>query len=218
MMEREDGMAGPRDKWDAIYRGKRTALPATDGWLDAHAAILEGSRDTPVIDLGCGLGNDTAWLVAHGIEAIACDCSAEAVMQVGSRFPGAGTRCLDMTAGLPFGDATAKVVIADLSIHYFDRETTEFVIREIGRVLRSGGKLLCRVNSTEDINFGAGAGTELERHYYESGGDRKRFFDEEDVATFFRDWNVLARAETRLTRLGREKRAWELVLEKRERA
>ena len=62
------------------------------------------------------------------------------------------------------------------------RETS---LEEIKRILTPNGNLLARVNSTLDINHGAGQGKELEKNYYFVEGYNKRFFTLKDAKKYF---------------------------------
>ena len=52
-----------------------------------------------------------------------------------------------------FEDESIEVIIADLSLHYFNDETTKNIVKEIKRVLKCNGYLIARVNSVNDSNF-----------------------------------------------------------------
>ena len=67
------------------------------------------------------------------------------------------------------------ILIADLSLHYFDENITKNIMREIKRILAPNGYLIARVNSVEDINHGAGQGKKLEENFYYVEGYNKRF-------------------------------------------
>ncbi len=58
-------------------------------------------------------------------------------------------------------------------------------MQEIKRILSPNGNLLARVNSTADINHGAGQGKKLEENFYFVEGYNKRFFSIEDAQKFF---------------------------------
>ena len=56
----------------------------------------------------------------------------------------------DMSDGLPFNDNSKNIIIADLSLHYFDSSKTKYIFNEIHRVLKKNGYLIARVNSSND--------------------------------------------------------------------
>ena len=103
-----------------------------------------------------------------------------------------------MMEKFPIEDNTYSLIIADLSLHYFDNETTIHIMREIKRILKSNGILLSRVASVNDFNFGAGLGEELEKNYYFEGDYTKRFFDYEDVNKYF---GIIGSVETKETQM-----------------
>ena len=100
----------------------------------------------------------------------------------------------------PIKDNSYSLIIADLSLHYFDKETTIHIMSEIKRILRKGGILLSRVASVNDYNFGAGLGEQLEKNYYFEGDYTKRFFNLEDVNKYFGIIGNVKAEETQMTR------------------
>ena len=90
-----------------------------------------------------------------------------------------------MLEAFPLADKSYSLIIADLSLHYFDNDTTIHIMNEIKRVLKENGVLLARVASVNDFNFGAGIGEQLEKNFYFEGDYTKRFFDQEDVNKYF---------------------------------
>ena len=105
-----------------------------------------------------------------------------------------------MMKDFPVEDNTYSLIIADLSLHYFDNETTIHIMKEIKRILKKGGILLSRVASVNDFNFGAGVGEQLEKNYYFEGDYTKRFFDFEDVNKYFGIIGSVEAEETEMTR------------------
>ena len=72
--------------------------------------------------------------------------------------------------------------------------------------------LLCRLDSTNDHNFGASGDKQIERNYYRVKGKRKRFFDAGDVARLFSTgWIVVSSEELTTLKYGKPKVAWEVV-------
>lgn len=197
--------------------------PETDEWLAPWIGDLTRlgqevrNAGLPILDLGCGSGSDSEYLYTRGFTVTACDYSDSALVLTASRCPGIRTCKIDLRQRLPFPDASAAAVVADLSLHYFDEAATHRIIRELDRVLVPGGLLLVRVNSVRDLLHGAGEGTEIEAHFYQNGHRRKRFFDAADIGRFFlQGRRILSIRETHMYRYEEEKVLWELVAERAE--
>ena len=195
--------------WEDTHREQDYAKDQirVDDWLDRFADIIV-KTDRPVLDLGCGGGNDTLYLIEMGKQVIACDQSEMAITRIRKNFPElSDSYCFNMLDRFPFEDGTFDVVIADLCLHYFLEEETKQILREIQRVLLPDGHLIFRVNSVNDKNHGAGEGVEVEHHVYETGnGTLKRFFDETDIHRIFSEFQIEYLNEEIMTRYKMEKR------------
>ena len=102
-------------------------------------------------------------------------------------------------------------------MHYFWEKETMQILREIQRILLPGGHLIFRVNSVNDIHHGAGKGTEVEHHVYETdAGTLKRFFDEADIRRFFSEFQIEYVHEEIMTRYQFEKRLFRGCVRKAE--
>lgn len=185
--------------WDN-WSKRRSSVPVYDLWLDEYKEILESNKDNEILDLGCGIGADTLYLIERGYNVLSCDFSNEALKSIQDNIPNSKTLYLDMMKKFPIKDNTYSLIIADLSLHYFDNETTIHIMREIKRTLKNNGILLSRVASVNDFNFGAGVGEELERNYYFEGDYTKRFFDFEDINKYFGIIGSVEAEETQMTR------------------
>ncbi len=192
--------------------------PEADRWMDRWLPQLRGAAGgAPLLELGCDTGGDTAWLLAQGFDVVATDIAFDPLRQCAVNAPAARLVRHDLAQSLPFADAVFGAVVASLCLHYFDWATTVRAVAEIRRVLRPGGLLLCRVNSTNDVHHGAMQGEELEPHYFRQDAQYaacKRFFDAADLDRLFTraDWTELSRAELPVRRYDKPKVAWELVL------
>ena len=96
-----------------------------------------------------------------------------------------------------------------------DDETTKKIIKELKRVLKEKAHLIFRVNSINDINYGAGGGKEIEKHFYLGETGYKRFFDEEDIRSYFIEWDIEYLNEDIIRKYGNDKRAFEVLVRKR---
>lgn len=168
--------------WNSIYQSDIYGLPKYDGWLDKYLSILH--RSNCIIDLGCGSGVDTIELSKHNIRVLSCDISNSALLQLKKHLPDAEVLCFNMAQGLPFESESIDVIISDLSLHYFDLQTTKKIGLDIYRVLRSKGMLLSRVNSIDEYIFQQND-TKLEENYYFTKGYNRRYFSIEDINEIF---------------------------------
>jgi SAM-dependent methyltransferase len=182
--------------------------------LEKYAGILKESRDVPIVDLGCGYGNDTLYLHERGYQVVSCDLSMEALNRLSHFVDKPVIRNFDMLTGLPFDTGSARIIIADLSLHYFSWADTRRIINDIERVLSNGCYLLCRVNSTRDTHHGTGEGLQLEEDYYEIKGRKKRFFSQDRLKELFINWHISYMGEYSLIRFGKEKMLWEVAARK----
>jgi ubiquinone/menaquinone biosynthesis C-methylase UbiE len=110
-------------------------LEALDaGWL------RPGMR---VLDLGCGLATDLAYLATRGFTAVGIDQSEAALSQARTVH-----RDIELIAGdvrdLPFEPASFDYLLDRGCFHYLPSAARPIYAREAARVLRRGGELLLR--------------------------------------------------------------------------
>ncbi len=202
--------------WDEIHKDYNRENIKVDDWLDRFDDIIEATTK-PILDLGCGGGNDTLYLINKGKKVISCDQSQSAISNIKKNFPEVyDVKCFNMLDGIPFEDESFEVVIADLCLHYFLEKDTLRILDEINRILQPGGHMILRVNSVNDVLHGAGDGKEIEHHVYEMEGKTiKRFFDEDDIRYFFKDFDIEYMKEEIMTRYKLEKRLYRVCVRKR---
>lgn len=187
-----------------------------DPWLQRWLPLLQSRAGRgPLLELGCGAGEDTAVLVHAGLRVTALDVSPRQVALARQAAPVAEVIEQDLRASFPLPDGSAAVVVASLSVHYFAWDETLALVQRLHRVLQPQGLLLCRLNSTRDHHFGASGHPRIEDDFYLVDGQPKRFFDEPALdALFGQDWHWLGCAELRIGRYAQPKVVWECVLEK----
>jgi trans-aconitate methyltransferase len=184
----------------------------TDPWLDRHLPMLAGRT---IFEIGCGGGRDTRVLAAVGASVIALDASAAALEQARSAAPAAEFYCQDLRAPWPPAAARVEAVLASLSLHYFAWTETVMIVERIRALLPAGGLLLCRLNSTNDVHYGARGHLQIEPNFYSVDGRRKRFFDRPAVdALFAEGWNLRDIEERTVMRYTYPKVLWEIVATK----
>ena len=120
-----------------------------ENWLHRHIAILPQGAN--VLELGCGEGYDSAYLLGQGMKVLSTDLQQghlDKTRQVAGE--NVKTQILDLLSKENWeklADNSFDVVMASLCLHYFSPQETERIINEIKRVLKPNGKLLARVNS-----------------------------------------------------------------------
>lgn len=187
------------EMWDN-WSSKREGKPVYDLWLDEYKSILEENKNNEILDLGSGIGANTLYLIERGYKVLSCDFSNNALKNIEKYISDTKTKCFNMISNFPIEDNSYNLIIADLSLHYFNNETTIHIMKEIKRILKKDGILLARVASINDINYGAIGGEELEKNYYFVEGYNKRFFDINSINKYFGIIGKLKAKETSMTR------------------
>ncbi|WP_424626017.1 class I SAM-dependent methyltransferase [Achromobacter marplatensis] len=187
-----------------------------DPWLDRWLPlILERAGNAPVLEVGCGHGDDTVTLARAGLAVTAFDLSPANVAIAAARAPTARIEQRDVRAPLPETPTPFGAVIASLSLHYFPWSETTAIVDRILECLRPAGLLLCRLNATDDHQFGAGSGTQIDENFYVVNNQPKRFFDKQAIERLFAQGWLQLSLEPRTTRkYFKQKALWEVVLEK----
>lgn len=104
------------------------------------ASLPEPGRRT--LDVGCGEGRVTRDLRALGHRVVGVDSSASMVAAAREADPG-GEYVEADAAALPFGDGSADLAVAFMSL--MDLDDMAGSVRELGRVLEPGGLLVAAV-------------------------------------------------------------------------
>ena len=100
-----------------------------------------------VLDYGCGAGDLMRVLAEQGARAdfTGCDVSAGMLAEVGKRWPsGLGpvpTLAAQEAAKTPFADRQFDIVTISAVLHHVPVEERHAVYRELGRVLKPGGRI-----------------------------------------------------------------------------
>lgn len=188
--------------WDQLW-GQGRPLPVAEPWLAPHLALLRQAGVTRILEVGCGGGTDSQYLLEAGFAVTATDYTPAAVARTRTTAPGAQVLQHDSREPFPFADGSFGAVVASLSLHYFNAATTRAIVEELARLLQPTGLLLFRLNSASDSWAGAPA-REQERYYYSEAMCRE----------LFSGWEWLALTEKHVEYLAKPKVLWEGAVRK----
>lgn len=203
-----------RHIWEERYQVPREPSSYEDDWFERWSDTLAFVQGGQVLDAGCGPGGDTLRLMNHGLRVVGLDFSLGAL-----KIARGHTRCpvvqSDVCDGIPFRSATFHLIVASLVLHYFNHDTTKSILRALRDCLVPGGRILMRLNSTDDVQFGAEGNPLVEPDVHLVGGVPKRFYNRERVEQLLGEgWCVLEASERSSDRYSRTKRLWEICAER----
>lgn len=198
--------------WEQKHLQYDRGAIAPDRFLDRYEELLEKAR-LPILDLACGTGSNSLYLVEKGKQVLACDFSPTALRLLKTYVPKADTLCFDLTKPFPLADESADVILCDMGLHFFDTVTTMGILAQMRRVLQPGGHVILRVNAMEDL-AGKQVDRELEPHYYHVEDLDMRYFDRADLLRFFADWTLLAAQRGQMDRYRPPREIWHVLLQR----
>lgn len=168
-------------KWEKVSRPSLFAVSCLPEFKKRHCL--------QILELGCGTGADALFFAENGMCVTAADISETALSSFG--HPRITKVCADI-ASFDFS-ARFDAVFANLSLHYFDDETTRRIFCGIFGVLKAGGVFCARCKSVKDPLFGKGEC--LAPNIYRLEHVR-RFFDEEYARSLISRFSSAAVSET----------------------
>ena len=186
-------------------------------WLDDKLDLIR-KCGMEILDLGCGHGEDTKYLLDLGFDVVSADFSNSS-METLSKIKGSKPLLFDMSNKKEWeklADSSFGTVLANLSLHYFDSQTTKMILSNIKRILKSPGVLIARLNSSKDENFGANDGIEVEPNFYinEERGITKRFFTKDIIREYFSLFKKISITQKEILYIGKKKQIFEVVCKK----
>lgn len=138
-------IAAAYNEWAEVYdtNANRTR--------DLAAAVLRQMRldlgGRAVLEIGCGTGSNTQWLVEQSQSVLALDFSREMLRHAQARVRSSRVRFVqhDVRSAWPLAEASVDLVVAMLVLEHI--EHLQPIFAESARVLRPGGEIfLCELH------------------------------------------------------------------------
>ena len=201
--------------FDNFYKSCNIDDIKTDNWLWWFKEYIKKSNG-PVVDLGCGLGNNVKYFLEEGMNVIPCDGSINAINKIKEKYPQIKqTACFDMLEPFPLLNGITDLVVADQSLHYFTKEDTINILKKIKKLLYPEGNLLVRVNTVNNIPKEKNLVEEVERNLFRTKDGRlKRYFDEKDLYEIFNVFDIKYVRKDKMERYDNIKETYQLRLKK----
>jgi ubiquinone/menaquinone biosynthesis C-methylase UbiE len=141
--------------WDSLYQERGVVQKGLSPKAGDAVEFLQEAKADTILDLGCGTGRHTAYLVQNGFEVIGCDSSAAGLYIAKGALPEVEFQVCDV-GSLPYKSRSIDSIFCHAVIQHGTLATIEKVIAEIHRVLKIGGALFLTVTSTEHPEYQTG--------------------------------------------------------------
>lgn len=199
--------------WKRVINNQKNSFK-NENWLEKYKEIINKIEGNSAVDLGCGIGQDTKWLIDNGFDVISCDISNIALEKLKELIPNSETLQIDIRETLPFKENSINLVNADLSIHYFYMKDTIKIFNEINRILTPNGILIGRVNSDKNKGYIREETKVIEDNYYYDFEKYFRLFNKEQFDILSKNWKIIVLNEDIITRVNKKKVLWEFIFQK----
>ena len=81
--------------WKRVINNQKNSFKNRN-WLDKYKEIINKIAGNSAVDLGCGIGQDTKWLIDNGFDVISCDISNIALEKLKELIPNSKTLQIDI--------------------------------------------------------------------------------------------------------------------------
>ncbi len=167
-MESESNIFGKQ--WDNMLSNKTYCLETPDNLIMQKMSMFKELKIENILDIGCGLGRHVHLFAKYGYNVLGLDVAFTALCR--TRKSTVFTSMVQLANGdvsaLPIKSNSFSLAVAWRMLHLNTRKQIEISLREIQRVLRSNGILMCSVRSTfNSLYFQAkDSGQELEHNTF----------------------------------------------------
>ena len=153
--------------WERVFRDREWGRYPQEDVVRFVARSFYAARDraqVKILEIGCGPGSGASWFIAReGFSLTGIDASPTAIDKARARFAAEGLRgefVLGPVDRLPFPDESFDAVIDVVCLACNAEEGTRAILREVRRVLKTGGRHFSL--TPKDGCWGDGAGERID--------------------------------------------------------
>jgi len=208
-MERE-ALNAQREHWEETFSEKPEMFgPEPSDPARKAVEIFKKEGKKKILELGCGQGRDTLFLVQNGFKVYALDYSQTGLEAINKKAQELGlselieTKVHDVRNPLSFDDEFFDAAFSHM-LYCMALTTAElqFLSEEVRRVLKPGGLNIYTVRHTGDAHYRTGIHRGEDR--YEVGGFIVHFFSKEKVELLAKGYEIISVDEFEEGRLPRK--------------
>ena len=214
---------GFSQEWEDEYKRREASnnivsFPWSDVVSHLHRYCSEFFCQEPprkILELGCGTGANIPLFLSRGFQYVGIDGSDTAIKLVRAKFSQLTFIKHDFTTTLPFEDESFDLILDRGSITYVETASLENMFQEIYRILKKGGLFLCvdlfskehpsfllaekdkKIDGSTILNPSFGSTSFL---------GSVRFWDYNDILTYFKDFKVLYKQHKKVDDMTREQK------------
>lgn len=181
-------MNNQQDLWNKAHDKGEIAHYSQKPTTFAEEVLEILKPHSKILELGCGVGNDSVSFAQAGHTVLATDFSDVAIQKNKERFQDVENltfQTLDIEKPMEYDDNEFDAVYARLSLHYFPDNKTRNIFQELHRILVPNGLLCFICKSTTDPLYGKGR--EIEPDMYDLDGHIRHFFSENYAKELLKD-------------------------------
>lgn len=181
------------EDWDSLYKKKGVVQKEPSKFVKEAVDFFKKEEVNKVLDLGCGTGRHTTYLIEKGFDVYGCD-SSESALEIAEEVISNSTfeKC-DMT-NLKYDKNAFDAVLCHFVIQHGKIADVKSAISEMKRILKKGGVLYLSVPSVEHPEYETGE--KLEYHTKINidaidGSEPHHYFTEEEINNLLEGFNIL---------------------------
>ena len=151
-------------------------------------SLIRNKKYKTLLDLGCGLGQDSIYFAKKGFQVTAVDFSKSGLDKIPQNIKNLKIIQQDIK-NLKFKSNSFDVIYTHLSLHYFSDEITTKIFNKLHLILKKKGIIFIKCKSTEDSLFGKGE--KIAPNIFLRKNHVRHFFDKEYMRSKLSKFNIL---------------------------